>query len=89
MFLFIGKHTLEFLIKSFKEDGKKALDLAYSDIREAFAYYLENFNNNKPFIIASHSQGTVHAKRIISEFIDGKELQNKLIAAYLNWNQSC
>jgi hypothetical protein len=69
--------------KKFQEDGKKALDLAYSDIREAFIYYLENFNNNKPFIIASHSQGTVHAKRIISEFIDGKELQNKLIAAYL------
>ena len=69
--------------EKFKEDGKKALDLAYSDIKEAFAYYLENFNNNKPFIIASHSQGTVHAKRIISEFIDGKELQNKLIAAYL------
>ena len=44
---------------------------------------MKNFNDNKPFIIASHSQGTVHAKRLISEFIDGKELQNKLIAAYL------
>jgi hypothetical protein len=69
--------------EKFQEDGKKALDLAYSDIREAFIYYLENYNNNKPFIIASHSQGTVHAKKLISEFIDGKELQDKLIAAYL------
>ena len=69
--------------EKFKVDGKKALDLAYSDIREAFIYYLKNYNDNKPFIIASHSQGTVHAKRIISEFIDGKELQEKLIAAYL------
>jgi hypothetical protein len=69
--------------EKFKVEGKKALDLAYSDIKEAFTYYLKNFNNNKPFIIASHSQGTVHAKRIISEFIDGKELQKKLIAAYL------
>ena len=55
----------------------------FNDIKEAFSYYLENFNNDKPFIIASHSQGTVHAKRLISEFIDGKELQKKLIAAYL------
>ena len=69
--------------EKFKKDGIKALDLAYSDIREAFKYFLENFNDDKPFIIASHSQGTVHAKRLISEFIDGKELQKKLIAAYL------
>ena len=69
--------------EKFKVDGKKALDLAYSDIREAFIFYLKNYNDNTPFIIASHSQGTVHAKRIISEFIDGKELQEKLIAAYL------
>tara|TARA_Y100000385_G_scaffold25690_1_gene24517 strand:+ start:2352 stop:3371 length:1020 start_codon:yes stop_codon:yes gene_type:complete len=69
--------------EKFREDGDKALDLAYNDIKEAFSYYLENFNEDKPFIIASHSQGTVHAKRLISEFIDGKELQEKLIAAYL------
>jgi len=67
----------------FRLDGDKALNLAYNDIKEAFTYYLENFNNDKPFIIASHSQGTVHAKRLIAEFIDGKELQKKLIAAYL------
>ena len=69
--------------KKFREDGEKALELAYKDIREAFIYYLNNFNNGKPFIIASHSQGTVHAKRLLSEFIDDKELQNKLVAAYL------
>ena len=67
----------------FRVDGDKALNLAYNDIKEAFTYYLENFNNDKPFIIASHSQGTVHAKRLNAEFIDGKELQKKLIAAYL------
>ena len=69
--------------EKYREEGLKALNLAYEDIRNAFIYYLKNFNDNKPFIIASHSQGTVHAKRLISEFIDGKELQNKLIAAYL------
>ena len=69
--------------EKYRVDGEKALLLAYSDIRNAFKYYLKNFNNDKPFIIASHSQGTVHAKRLISEFIDGKKLQEKLIAAYL------
>ena len=69
--------------EKYKEEGLKALDFAYEDIRNAFKHYLNNYNDNKPFIIASHSQGTVHAKRLISEFIDGKELQNMLIAAYL------
>ena len=69
--------------EKYREEGLKALNFAYEDIRNAFIYYLKNFNDNKPFIIASHSQGTVHAKRLISEFIDGKELQKKLIAAYL------
>jgi hypothetical protein len=64
-------------------DATKALDLAYQDVRSAFQYYLEHFNHGRPFIIASHSQGTFHAKRLIREFIDGKPLQKQLIAAYL------
>ena len=69
--------------KKFEADGKKALDLAYKDLRDAFIYFIENHNNGRPFIIASHSQGTLHATRLISEFIDGKKIQKKLIAAYL------
>lgn len=69
--------------EKFKVDGEKALKLAYSDINRSFTYYLENFNNGKPFIIASHSQGTLHAKNLIKEFIDEKPLQKKLVAAYL------
>ena len=60
-----------------------AFDLAYSDIKNAFEYYLEHFNNGRPIILASHSQGTTHAKRLLKEYFDGKPLQNKLVAAYL------
>lgn len=66
-----------------KESAKKALDLAYEDVKTAFLYYMEHLNKGRPFIIASHSQGTTHAKRLIKELIDGKPLQSKLIAAYL------
>lgn len=69
--------------KKYKEEGKKALKLAYSDVKRAFQFYLENYNKGKPFIIASHSQGTLHAREIIKEFIDGKPLQEKFISAYL------
>lgn len=63
--------------------AKVALDLAYGDVREAFQYYLDHRNNGRPIIIASHSQGTTHAKKLLAEFFDGKPLQQQLVAAYI------
>jgi len=65
-------------------DGGKALDFAYQDVKNAFEYYLKNLNNGRPFIIASHSQGTWHAERLLHEFIENDSvLRKKLVAAYL------
>mgnify|MGYP001307264354 CR=1 FL=1 len=63
--------------------GKKAGEVAYDDIRKAFIFYLQNLNNGRPIIIAGHSQGAYHCKLLLKEFFDGKDLQNRLIAAYL------
>lgn len=61
----------------------QAFMLAYNDVRTAFEYYLKYYNNGRPFIIASHSQGTTHAKFLLREFIDGKPLQKQFVAGYL------
>ena len=66
-----------------RQAAEAAFELAYSDVKAAFAYYLKHYNAGRPLIIASHSQGTTHAKRLLREFFDGKQLQNQLIAAYL------
>ena len=69
-----------------KEDSIQsaaAFELAYQDIKTAFEYYLANDNHGRPIIIASHSQGTTHAKRLLKEFFDGKLLQQQLVAAYI------
>ncbi len=63
--------------------AKKAFDLAYEDIRNAFLYYLQNWNNEKPIIIAGHSQGALMAERLLKEFFEGKELEKRLVAAYI------
>lgn len=63
--------------------ARKAFELAYSDVRAAFQYYLEHHNQGRPIIIAAHSQGTTHGKRLLKEFFDGKPLQEQLVAAYL------
>jgi hypothetical protein len=69
-------------------DKQQALDLAYGDVRAAFEWYLKNRNlgpdgQPRPIVIASHSQGTIHAGRLLKEFFDGKPLQKQLVAAYL------
>lgn len=63
--------------------ASKAFDIAYQDVKESFIYYLKHYNNGKPIIIASHSQGTTHAIRLIKEFFDSTVLKEKLICAYL------
>jgi hypothetical protein len=65
----------------------KAFDTAYADLKHAFEYYLQHYNNGRPIIIASHSQGSLHAIRLLKEFFDGKPLQKLLVCAYVvGWN---
>ena len=64
-------------------EAQKAFDLAYSDIKKAFEYYLSHENNGRPIIIASHSQGSMHAIRLLQDYFDGKSLQQKLVCAYI------
>ncbi len=66
-----------------KDDNEKSLALAYSDVSNAFKYYLDHYNNGRPIIIASHSQGTTHANRLIKDFFEGKPLMKQLVCAYL------
>ena len=63
--------------------AKQAFELAYSDVKRAFEHYLKYYNKGRLIIIAAHSQGTTHAKRLLREFFDGKSLQKQLVAAYL------
>jgi hypothetical protein len=66
-----------------KASAKKAFEIAYKDARNSFEYYLKHYNQGRGIIIASHSQGTTHAARLIKEFFDEKPLENQFVAAYL------
>ncbi|GAA4012371.1 DUF3089 domain-containing protein [Hymenobacter fastidiosus] len=66
------------------DNGNKALELAYGDVKAAFQYYLKHYNQGRPIIIASHSQGTHHATRLLHEFVDkNPKLRRQLVVAYL------
>jgi len=64
-------------------EAKKAFDLAYQDVKKSFQWYLKEWNQGRPIVIASHSQGTLHAIRLVKEFFDGRPLAEKLVCAYL------
>lgn len=66
-----------------KKSADQALDLAYADVRAAFLYYLEHWNEGRPFIIAGHSQGGRHGMFLLRELIENSSLCNRLIAAYI------
>jgi hypothetical protein len=64
------------------QGGLDAHKFAYNDIKAAFEYYLKN-NNGRPIILAGHSQGAQHLKKILQDYFDGKPLQAQLVGAYL------
>ena len=60
-----------------------AAEVAYQDVNEAFKHYLKHWNQGRPIVIAGHSQGAFHGRRLLQEHFDGKRMANQLVAAYL------
>ena len=57
----------------------KYFTIAYSQVKAAFQYYLENLNEGRPFFIAGHSQGSLMILQMMKE----KLINEQLIAAYV------
>lgn len=62
--------------------GEKALNLAYEDVKNAFEYYLTNWNKGRPIMLVGHSQGAYHVQRLLKDYFDNKPLLEQLVAAY-------
>ena len=63
-------------------DAYATADLAYSDVEAAFAQFLAQ-TGDRPFILAAHSQGSIHALRLLQQKIIGTPLQKRLVVAYI------
>lgn len=66
-----------------KTKADSAFEIAYQDLKTAFEYYLQHWNNGRPIIIASHSQGSKLGERLLKDFFENKPLQNQLVVAYI------
>ena len=62
---------------------ERASALAYSDVVDAWHYYLERDNHGRGVVLIGHSQGSGVLMRLIHDEIDGKPVQVRLISAVL------
>lgn len=64
-------------------EGKQAIDAAYADVREAFRFFLAKVDPKSPIVLAGHSQGALHLKRLLAEEVKGTSAAARLVAAYV------
>ena len=68
-----------FLLKT--ADAQKALDFAFADVAAAFEIFLREVPSGSPIIIAGHSQGGLHASRLLQRY--RQQVKGRLVAAYV------
>ena len=72
-------------MKGYELDAKEReqyLELAFEDLKDAFAWYIDHENEGRPIIVAGFSQGADMCYRLLQEF----ELADQLVAVYaLGW----
>lgn len=64
------------------DDREEYLKKSYEDVKEAFEYYLDNYNNGNKIIIAGFSEGADMALRLLKDFIDDDRFYDNYIACY-------
>lgn len=65
------------------EDAKSSFEVAYQDIERAFDTFINSMNDDRPFVIAGHSQGSMHAMRLLARIDADPALRERFVAAYL------
>jgi hypothetical protein len=59
-----------------------------TDVISAFDYYIKNYNNNRPFILVSHSQGSTVVALLLQNYMKANpDVYKRMIAAYaIGWS---
>lgn len=64
-------------------EGRLAIEGAYQDVREAFRFFLTSVGPDTPIVLAGHSQGALHLKRLLAEEVRNSPAAERLVAAYI------
>jgi hypothetical protein len=61
--------------------SRRYRDVAFVDVQNAFNYFIDNYNEKRPFIIAGFSQGGKSVVELMKTMPE--EVRNRMIAAYV------
>ena len=69
-----------------EDEREQYLSFAYKDIRAAFEYYMNNYNNGRPIVLAGFSQGADMCIRLVKDCFADEKRQSLLVACYaIGW----
>lgn len=76
--------TLAALPRAFAgEDLTANFAVAYGDVLAAWNNFLASRNQNRPFVLIGHSQGSIHLLKLLAEQIDGRPVAKRMLSAIL------
>ncbi len=81
---FFAPYYRQITIESWMENDstiEARFEVAYDDIESAFHYFLDSLNNERPFVLAGHSQGGKAVIELLKQEMDA-ETFSRMIAAY-------
>jgi hypothetical protein len=71
------------------KDAEQAFDLAHGDVLAAFDAFLASVPKDMPIVLAGHSQGAWHLRRLLEERVAGTPLAQRIAAVYaIGWGIS-
>ena len=63
------------------------LKIAYEDVKQAFEYYMEHYNNGRPIVLAGFSQGADLSIRLLKDYFSDDKTNDLLVACYaIGWS---
>lgn len=65
-----------------KPEAQQAIDAAFADVAQAFDYFVESVEDDKPIVLAGHSQGAAHILRLLLERVADTPLEPRIAAVY-------
>ncbi len=69
-----------------EEEREPYLAYAYGDVKDAFLYYMDNYNDGQPIILAGFSQGADLSIRLLEDCFVDEEINELLVACYaIGW----
>lgn len=67
-------------------DREKYLEIGYEDIKQAFEYYMEHYNDGQPVVLAGFSQGADLCIRLLKDCFADRDTNKLLVVCYaIGW----